>query len=384
MSARSVLTSCPRTARSDAGGASLDPLTHACAGLTVAAAAGLAGCEAALLAAASVAPDIDLVVLLGGRRQLFTHHRASTHSLLAFPLFAALVAAFGVLLGDLSQVRAMALAGLGLGLHLAADIATPYGVRAFWPLTPRWISLDLVYSLTPGLSVAVAIGALGFLLDPGGPIARSVGVGILAAVTAHLGLAAALKRRAARLLEQKVPEMASGLILQAHMLTPFLWKAAGLMPDGEGRIYAVEPRSGHVTLVERYPAPAAEDARLSEASDEPGARMIHSGGRLPWTCALPEPDGRRRVCVQDLYAKPLLFAGSLAARLLALVRIDRHSLGAHTFQSYDVLVDGDGRVLGGGWGHGQHNHDQVMAASTRPARQRRRVAGGRGRGLGST
>ena len=117
----------------------MDPLTHACAGLTLAAAAGLDTPAALTLAAAATLPDLDGVAALwGGRVAYCRHHRAATHSLVGLPVQALLVGAVAAGVSELSLGVAVTLAALGLTLHVAMDWITPYGVRLLFPWRRRF------------------------------------------------------------------------------------------------------------------------------------------------------------------------------------------------------------------------------------------------------
>src|SRR6266567_5858474 len=102
---------------------------------------------AALLVGSEI-PDLDALFELGGPVFGFVHHRGMTHSLLG----GAGLALLGALLlwGFLREHTYWHLVlwtYLGVVLHIAMDVLTPYGTQVFWPFTARRYTADAVFIL---------------------------------------------------------------------------------------------------------------------------------------------------------------------------------------------------------------------------------------------
>jgi inner membrane protein len=147
----------------------VDPLTHAASGLLLSqmlpapsrVGAALAGLVLTFL------PDIDYFLVYLDRLAFIRHHRGFTHSLVALPLFALLVAVLGRLLAGPRWFRPLFLLGLAiLGAHLLLDLATSYGTMIFSPFTRRKFTLDWVFIIDPYLTALLAAGAAFFLFFP--------------------------------------------------------------------------------------------------------------------------------------------------------------------------------------------------------------------------
>lgn len=87
---------------------------------------------------AAAFPDCDIVVSPVAPLAYLYQHRGVTHSLLMLPLWAVLlgVACAYLLWREPARWRACAaMAGLGVGAHIIADLITPYGTMVFAPLS---------------------------------------------------------------------------------------------------------------------------------------------------------------------------------------------------------------------------------------------------------
>lgn len=168
----------------------MDPLTHALSGALVARAT--APRRAALplrlrMAAgfgAALFPDIDFALRLFGTLTYLNQHQGITHSLLMLPLWAPLLALlFALLAGRRSDWRLFIVpVALGLLAHIAGDIVTAYGLRAFAPLSARRYALPLVFVIDPVVTLLLA-GALLLALRAG----RAAAVAGLLAVAGYMG-----------------------------------------------------------------------------------------------------------------------------------------------------------------------------------------------------
>ncbi len=133
----------------------------------------------ATMVLAAEAPDIDILWYTGGSAVGFVHHRGFTHTLVGIPVIAALVVGFLFLWNKWYRrvkppnehrpagqapplpVRWKYLFGLACLAgysHLLLDFTNNYGIRLFWPFSPRWYSWDIVYIVDPIILVVLMAG----------------------------------------------------------------------------------------------------------------------------------------------------------------------------------------------------------------------------------
>ena len=146
-----------------------------------------------IMVAAGLAPDLDWLSALGGARAFLEWHRTATDSLLGIVVLAALIAAVFVLIAPRIEQRlrekraetsfhhggpsavptnatttapplrfapAFLVALAGGGLHVLLDLNNSYGVKLFWPFSPRWFAWDLTASLDLWILVLLLAGLL--------------------------------------------------------------------------------------------------------------------------------------------------------------------------------------------------------------------------------
>lgn len=104
----------------------------------------------AIVTAASAFPDLDYASFGIDPYQFITHwHRGITHSLLFLPVWAVLLGCFfSVAANRTDRCReTILLCGLGLLLHVVADLITVYGTQIFSPLSDYRISLGLTFDM---------------------------------------------------------------------------------------------------------------------------------------------------------------------------------------------------------------------------------------------
>ena len=119
----------------------------------------------ALLVGLSPLPDVDEFLPV-------VAHRGATHSIPFALLVGACLASLGWVGGPGLGATRPVLAALGLlvgvlamGLHVLADLLTPMGVYAAWPLSRERRSLNVVRSADPQANRSLlAVGLLGWLL----------------------------------------------------------------------------------------------------------------------------------------------------------------------------------------------------------------------------
>lgn len=157
------MTTTPRTASTAGARCSVDPLTHALAGATLAwAASGKRIGRRALWigGAAALLPDVDVLIRSAADPLLaIEHHRGFTHALLFVPLGGLLAALPFSARGGLRW--AAVLAGiLAYASHSLLDAATTYGTQLFWPFSRLRVGLDIISIVDPIFTAAVLAGAI--------------------------------------------------------------------------------------------------------------------------------------------------------------------------------------------------------------------------------
>ena len=249
----------------------MDLATHAIAGLLVArtraAWTGRAK-PAAILVAASLLPDIDMVaVLLDPTRAALLRHTL-THSLAAMPVLAAGLALLARLAGARDGFGATALlAATGITVHLALDLLNAYGVLLFYPLSEARLELGLLFIVDPVFTGILAAGlALSFVPSTGGRmlVARTA---VLLAL-AHVGVAAILRDRAADMLAA----FATGPVvdLVPEPLAPWRWRGIVAHPGGYEQL-SIHPIAGRIQSL----------PPVASAGTDPAVATVR-GSAMPW------------------------------------------------------------------------------------------------------
>jgi len=122
---------------------------------------------------AAEAPDLDTLWWLRGPVENLQHHRGWMHSFVGAPIVA--LGCVGVVWcgwrwQGRKRARAHALpvrwgrlfllAWLAALSHIFLDWTNNYGVRPFWPFSPRWFEADLVFILEPLMLAVLALAAV--------------------------------------------------------------------------------------------------------------------------------------------------------------------------------------------------------------------------------
>lgn len=103
----------------------------------------------------SQAPDIDWLTKFRGNAAYIRNHRGMSHSLPALALWTGMIVALlGFMFGDLPLVHLIFWVGLAVALHVFSDLFNTYGTQAFWPLTGKWISWNIIHIFDPFIFVA--------------------------------------------------------------------------------------------------------------------------------------------------------------------------------------------------------------------------------------
>lgn len=127
---------------------------------------------------AAEAPDLDILWAIRGPVAGFQHHRGITHTFLGAP-FVALAATGFVWLVDRWRTKRPPIpvrwflvwlfALIAALSHIFLDWTNNYGVRPFFPFSPHWYSLDIIFIFEPliflGLLLALVIPAILGLAD---------------------------------------------------------------------------------------------------------------------------------------------------------------------------------------------------------------------------
>ncbi|MEQ1728070.1 MAG: metal-dependent hydrolase [Vicinamibacterales bacterium] len=163
----------------------MDNLTHSLFGLTLARTPlGRAGRgTTAALFLASNAPDVDVVVTLGGAARYLEFHRGPTHGLLGVVGLAAVVAGLVWLGGkwrdkggDEPRANLLMLwvvSMIGIAGHILMDLPTSYGTRLLSPFSWTWFSVDWMPIVDVYL-LAILGGGFWFARGPKGAVRTAV------------------------------------------------------------------------------------------------------------------------------------------------------------------------------------------------------------------
>jgi len=198
----------------------LDNLTHSLFALTLARSPlGRAGRgTTATLLLASNAPDIDIVTTAGGAITYLKWHRGPTHGPLGVLTLSILTA--GLVWGgryvldrrrsaaeataaanvdpDAPFAMLVAVALIGVVLHVLMDLPTSYGTRVLSPFDWRWFAVDWMPIVDIYLLMMLLAGSLGFG-RPSPAVRRNKAAVVLTLMAANYGLRAYAHRQALEL-----------------------------------------------------------------------------------------------------------------------------------------------------------------------------------------
>jgi inner membrane protein len=118
---------------------------------------------------AAEAADLDVLYAIRGPAEGFQHHRGWTHSFVGTVIVA--LATVAVLWAatrlwrrptkiPIRWPRLFLLAWLAALSHIALDWTNNYGVRPFWPFSPKWYEGDLVFILEPLMLGVLALAVI--------------------------------------------------------------------------------------------------------------------------------------------------------------------------------------------------------------------------------
>jgi inner membrane protein len=232
----------------------MDPFSHALLGAacgygltrTRSRIAALAGAAGALL------PDADVLIGSGSDPLLnLEYHRHFTHSLMAAPFGAAIVA--GILWLVLrrrtafAQVYWPALAGYVSAILL--DACTSYGTQLLWPFSDKRFAASIVAVIDPVVTLLLLVGVIAALRSAAPKPARFA----VALTVVYLGFGWLQRERAEGVVERAAAER--GHVISVHEVKPtlgnlLLWRSVYLT----GKEYVVDaPRVGLFSAPVLYP-----------------------------------------------------------------------------------------------------------------------------------
>lgn len=162
----------------------MEPITHLAAGVLTAQALrprlGNPRGLVLLCAVAATCPDLDIAVRLLGQEYELLYHRGLTHSIIALPFLALLLAWTARRLGATMPLRSGFLAAcLALASHLFLDVLTAFGTQIFAPFSDARVSLEGLFVVDPLFTASLL--ALAFLARAGArrPEERKVRLALL-------------------------------------------------------------------------------------------------------------------------------------------------------------------------------------------------------------
>lgn len=243
----------------------MDILTHTLVGLSLARLARPAQRvrgRTAILVAASLLPDIDVVAALADPTFATFERRTATHSIPgAAALSLALAGLFKLRFRETRYSAYVVLAFLGIAGHIALDAITSFGVALFYPFSARMFEFPIVFIVDPIVTALLVAGLALPALRRGDGARRAGAAAALAMFAAYLAGCAVTRF----VVEEKWTEAGRGdgnARRPAHVvpepLAPFRWRV-------------IEPRgSGYAqTLVFPYDASSAALAPVRREVDDP-------------------------------------------------------------------------------------------------------------------
>ncbi len=186
-----------------------------------------------------VAPDLDLVAMVGGEWNELVHHRGVSHSLVALTLAAPLLGALawrwpGKRQG--TRLDWIHLTWWALITHPLLDVCTSYGTQLFAPLSVHRFAIDSVSIVDPAytvwLLVAVIVGRLAKDLRTSARLAA----GMLALSTAYLAFGWVQSQRAIAWAEEELAAQRFAPVeIRALPTIANLFVFRAVARDGDGR-----------------------------------------------------------------------------------------------------------------------------------------------------
>ncbi len=92
----------------------------------------------------SIFPDLDVILMLFGKRFYLKNHQGVSHSLILLPIFSFLILTLFISLIPFSWINFFALS-LGILIHTLLDYSNTYGIKLFYPVSNKRFSLDAIF-----------------------------------------------------------------------------------------------------------------------------------------------------------------------------------------------------------------------------------------------
>jgi membrane-bound metal-dependent hydrolase YbcI (DUF457 family) len=309
----------------------VDPVTHTLLGVGMAHAffrRRLGPRAVTILAVASNLPDVDVAVHFTLDPTAVLLRRTFGHSVLLFPLWAALLAwLFGRRHRDLSRRRLFGVCLLGAAVHVFFDLVNSFGVVLLWPFSDARPELAIIFIIDLILTGVLLAPLL--LSSPRAMRARlgSLSRISLAVAAAYVLFCGALRIAAAgelgRELARDQPEGAARPVavdfsyVFPEPFGPHRWRGVARRGD-EYRIYLIRPLSGSIERRGEQRTDAGDPRVEAARATRLGRRMERFFKAPVWRI-----EGESEVSVRDLRFQPLAF--------------EREAVFAYTF---DVGKDG--------------------------------------------
>jgi inner membrane protein len=326
----------------------MEPVTHALTSIAL----GRAGLNkitraaTPMLLVSGLIADVDWATRLAGAATFLRGHRTLTHSLAGTAAIITAVAAASWLAGGkypkfvVGIFPALAICTIGAGAHLLLDMLNGYGVKLFWPFSPKWYAWDLADAVDSWILFFLLVGLLipelfRLVLEEIGSKPKRHGrqrgaiFGLVCVVLVIAGRALA-HERAIALLDSRDYRGQTPLVVAAfpRPSNPLLW--AGVVetdnalfnlevPLGPGREFDPELADVHFK--------PESSVTLKNAVGSPTAIEFLNFARFPLASVQPEGPGFQ-VRLRDLR-----FASELAGRrgLIAVIDLNAQSqvIGEH-------------------------------------------------------
>ena len=222
----------------------------------------------------AVAPDLDVVAGAFGHWAFLVHHRGVTHSLIAMPLAAPLIAWLGY---RWAKRRGGYLPWLHLALwalvtHPLLDLMNSYGTQIFAPLSRKRYALDTISVIDLFYSVPL-LAAVVLACFPRVPskARRNVAAGALALSTAYLGLGYYQSSRAVGMGRSQLAE--KGFVPEEIRATPMMgtvwrWRVVARSAEGDYRVGVLSTWAPHRIAFKRIQRPSHPLVAKALATDE--------------------------------------------------------------------------------------------------------------------
>jgi len=264
----------------------MDSVTQAALGAVVgeAVAGRRIGNRALLLGAvAGTLPDLDLLAsFFAGDVERFTGHRALTHSLVAAPFAAWLLAAFCARFlprAGLARRQWLHLLLWCFVTHIVVDLCTVYGTQILYPLSDHPFALSSLFIIDPFYTLPLLAAIAWMLMVRRAPGTRRRATrAALALSTAYLVAGLALKVHAGQVFADALAARGVEHRGIKTMNMPFnivLWRALAVTDDGHWQGWYSVLSPGAPPVLEKTPAHPERASLDALAADSPGlARLI--------------------------------------------------------------------------------------------------------------